>query len=107
VTYRFSAEVWRHDGEAAWYFVTLPGDIADEIDFLTTDTRRGFGSVRVEVSIGGTTWRTSIFPDNARRSYLLPVKKSVRAAEHLDDGSVTEVELDLIDEVGPSGVVQR
>lgn len=100
MSYRFSAEVWQHSGEAAWYFLTLPGDVADEIDFLTAETRRGFGSVRVEVRIGATTWRTSIFPDTGRRSFVLPVKKAVRAAEELDDGVTAQVVLDLVDEVG-------
>jgi hypothetical protein len=30
--YDFMAPLWRHAGEAAWYFVTLPHDVADEID---------------------------------------------------------------------------
>ena len=30
--YRFRAELWVHTGEAAWHFVTLPVEIADEID---------------------------------------------------------------------------
>lgn len=47
---------------------------------------RGFGSVRVEATVGGTTWRTSVFPDSRGGSYVLPVKRAVREAEDLDDG---------------------
>lgn len=97
--FHFHAEVWRHTGEAAWYFLTLPGEVADEIDFLTADARRGFGSVRVEVRIGDSTWRTSIFPDTSRESFVLPVKKAVRTAEGLDDGTDAEVHLELLDEL--------
>ena len=31
VTFEFSATLWMHQGEAAWHFVTLPEEVADEI----------------------------------------------------------------------------
>ena len=97
MSYCFTATVWRHTGEAAWHFVTLPAEVADEIEFLTADTRRGFGSVKVRVRIGRTGWSTSVFPDSARRSYVLPVKATVRRAEHLEDGTTATVQLELED----------
>ena len=95
--YRFRAELWLHTGEAAWHFVTLPVDIADEIDELTADTKRGFGSVRVVVTVGSTTWSTSIFPDTSAESYVLPVKKPVRTSERLHAGDLIDVTLELAD----------
>ncbi len=56
----------------------------------------GFGSRRVEVTVGATTWRTSVFPDNASASYLLPVKKAVRVAEGLDEGDEITVRLEVV-----------
>jgi len=50
--------------------------------------------VRVEVTVGATTWRTSVFPD--KRGYALPVKKAVRRAESLDIGDSARVTLELI-----------
>lgn len=97
VPYDFSATLWLHVGEAAWYFVTLPEHLADEIEYLTAGNRRGFGSVRVEVTIGSTTWRTSIFPDTNAKSYLLPVKKAVRTSENISDGDVVSVTLAVLD----------
>ena len=73
-----------HNGSGPWHFVTLPIDQADEIDELTMLTVRGFGSVRVVVTIGATTWSTSIFPDTKAGSYVLPIKKpcaGLRAAD--------------------------
>jgi hypothetical protein len=52
--------------------------------------------VRVEVSIGSTTWRTSLFPDSKRATYVLPVKKAVRSAERLGDGSAAAVTLRVL-----------
>ena len=76
--------------------MTLPIDIADEIEEVTAATRRGFGSVRVKVTIGATTWSTSVFPDNRSRSYVLPVKKQVRNNEGLRDGDPVTVTMEVI-----------
>jgi len=95
--FEFTADLWRYTGEAAWYFVTLPHDVADDIDEITGEARRGFGSVRVEVTVGSTTWRTSVFPDTKSESFVLPVKKAVRSAEGVDDGSSVSVLLTLVD----------
>jgi hypothetical protein len=95
-TYTFVAEVWEYDGPAAWHFLSLPDDIADDIDERHGHRAGGFGSVRVEVTIGATTWRTSLFPDTKRATYLLPVKKPVRTAEGLVDGSPAQVRLTVV-----------
>ncbi len=88
--------MWEYDGQGAWHFVSLPEDITDEIDERFRHRAKGFGSQRVEVTIGSTTWRTSIFPDTKRATYILPVKKAVRKAEQLVDGSVARVELEVV-----------
>jgi hypothetical protein len=87
----FTAEVWEHDGAGAWHFVSLPEALADEIDELHGHRAGGFGSLRVEVTIGSTRWQTSIFPDRKRGTYVLPVKKAVRVAEGLAAGSTARV----------------
>lgn len=86
----FEAELWRHDGEAGWHFVTLPPGVAERVREQAGEPR-GFGSVRVEVTIGGTTWRTSVFPDARSGSFVLPVKAEVRRREDLLAGDVVEV----------------
>ena len=95
--FEFTADLWRYTGEAAWYFVTLPHDVADDIDEITGEARRGFGSVRVEVTVGSTTWRTSVFPDTKSESFVLPVKKAVRVTEGLEDGSPVVARIVLVD----------
>jgi hypothetical protein len=95
--YRFDARLWVYQGKAAWHFVTLPLDVSDEIEELTAPTRRGFGSVRVEVTIGTTTWQTSIFPDTKAESYVLPIKKPVRATEQLAVDDLVDITLRLVE----------
>lgn len=99
-TYDFVAPLWRWEAKdeaasGAWFFVSLPFDAADEIE-ATAGPGKGFGSVRVEVSIGGSTWRTSLFPSGEQRTYVLPVKKAVRVAEGLDEGTEARVSLSLV-----------
>jgi hypothetical protein len=96
-TYEFAAALWRWSGNAAWHFVTLPFDQADEIDELTLGRQRGFGSVRVRVTVGSTTWETSVFPDTKVASYVLPVKKPVRVAERLTEGVPVTFRLEVLD----------
>ncbi len=96
VQFEFTAEVWVAPADDAWRFVTVPAEVADDIRMMA-GPRRGFGSVRVEVTVGRTTWRTSVFPDSRKDSYILPVKKAVRDAEGIHDGDTVTVKLRLVD----------
>jgi hypothetical protein len=89
----FTATVWEWDGEAAWHFISLPAEDADHIRELFGARAGGFGSVRVEVAIGSSRWKTSVFPDKSRDTYLLPVKKQIRVREGLAAGVDASVEL--------------
>lgn len=95
----FDAELWIWDARRAdsWTFVSLPAEASEEIRELTDGSRRGFGSLRVRVTIGSSTWQTSIFPDSARGTFVLPVKRAVRKAEALDEGDITAVTVELLD----------
>lgn len=99
MAYEFDAELWLWDARKtdSWTFVSLPPDIADEILEIAGPMARGFGSQRVEVTVGDTVWQTSIFPDNKARTYVLPVKRQVRRAEGITDGDTIHVRLGLID----------
>ena len=93
-TFEFGAPLWRHPGADGWHFVSLPAEVSAEI---TAGGRRGFGSVRVDVTVGATSWRTSLFPDSKTGTYLLPVKKAVRLAEHLEAGHEVRAQLQVAD----------
>lgn len=95
----FTAALYQWDARRAdtWVFVALPTDLADELLDAGAHAERGFGSLRVEVRVGATTWRTSIFPSKGDGTYVLPMKKAVRVAEHLEIGEVVSVRLRLLD----------
>jgi hypothetical protein len=97
VRQEFHAELWESDAMGAWVFVTVPEDISDDIR-IVSGPPTGFGSVRVEVTIGTTTWRTSVFPDKSEGAYVLPVKRAVRRAEALEPGDVAGISLLLLGE---------
>lgn len=93
--YEFTARLWLWEGDAPWHFVTVPRDVSDDIDARAAEAGPGFGSVRVEVTIGGTTWATSVFPDKKQQSFVLPIKKEVRQREGVGAGDVVRVRLAL------------
>ena len=92
----FTGVLWEHEPgkPGTWQFITLPLGLADDVA-AETGPRDGFGSIKVEARIGATTWRTSLFPDTATGSLVLPVKKQVRVAESLDPGARCEVTVTL------------
>jgi hypothetical protein len=90
--HEFEATVWLHPGEAGWHFLTLPDHVADALDEKVGE-RAGFGSIPVEVTIGASTWHTSLFPDKSAASFVLPVKKAIRERERLTAGDSVVVRL--------------
>ena len=82
--------LWPGNG-ATWHFMTVPAEQAGEIRGHALASPRGFGSVRVEATIGGVVWRTSVFPIK-RGGYILPVKAEVRR-KVLELVRTTEVKL--------------
>jgi hypothetical protein len=88
----FSGPLWRWGGESAWHFVTVPEAVSDDIASRVVPGP-GFGSVKVTVTVGSSTWSTSVFPDSKSARYVLPVKAAVRRRERLDDGDELPVSL--------------
>lgn len=94
--YSFTGEVWLWQAEkAAWHFVALPSEMSEDIKAFTKHLARGFKSVKVEVRIGETSWKTSIFPSKERSAYILPIKSSVRMTEDIGVNSVVSVSLTI------------
>jgi len=99
VIVEFEAQLWIWEArrDDSWTFVALPADASEEIRELTAGLERGFGSVRVRVRTGLSTWTTSIFPDKKRQAYVLPIKRAIRQAQSLEAGDTVRLEIELID----------
>jgi hypothetical protein len=87
----FRAKVWTQQSTGAWHFVTLPATLSQRIRLLTTGLRKPFGSFRVTAQIGPTSWETSLFADQKRDAFLLPVKADVRRKQKIAPGDTVEV----------------
>ena len=81
--------LWPTD-TGSWHFLQLPKDIGAEIKEQFGANSRGYGTLPVTVTIGETTWQTSIFAVKAMESYILPVKAAVRKAEDIYEGEKIE-----------------
>lgn len=87
---------WEARDDSAWFFVAVPPELSAEIREIPRPYR-GFGSARVRARVGGSEWSTSIFPDSASGSYVLPLKRAVRDAEALVEGGPVVVRLEVLD----------
>lgn len=95
--YKLKKEVWLYPGDkGAWHFVNIPKKESAEIRESFGGQKRGFGSHRVEVKTGKTTFLTSIFPDSKSGCYLLPLKAAVRKKEKFGSGDVISFSIKIL-----------
>ena len=91
--FSFDGTMWKYSGKAAWYFVTLPVDMSEDIKAFTRHLKTGWGSVRVHVTLGDAEWSTSIFPATKAGAYLLPLKAAIRKSAKVSEGEVVSLNL--------------
>lgn len=84
--FELQGEVWRYPGAGGWHFLTLPVAESEIIRQTYGSLEQGWGSLAVEVAIGRTRWKTSLFWDSKSDSYLLPLKAEVRKREKIEAG---------------------
>ena len=97
-----TSRLWRWtspSGPAAWFFLTIDGAAGEALSGTALMRRMeksigGFGSLKVEATIGGSTFKTSVFPSKSQ-GWMLPVKASVRKAEGLGEGDAVDVVLEF------------
>jgi hypothetical protein len=90
---QFSDVIWYWRGPAPFYFVTVPAEQGATIKAISGIVTYGWGVVPVQVVIGKTTFKTSLFPKDG--SYIVPLKDSVRKAEDIDEGDEVTVRLEI------------
>ena len=72
----FTGNIWFWRGPAPWYFVTVPEMESLDLKAISGFVTYGWGMIPVNVRIGKTEWKTSLFPKDSR--YIVPIKASVR-----------------------------
>ena len=100
VSFTAPLQIWRSAAHGGIGYVVIEDATAEAISGhelvrrLELGRRRGFGSVKVIVRVGGSEWRTSVFPQKSG-GWFLPVKKAIQRAEGLMEGEPVEAELEL------------
>lgn len=111
----FTAPLIRWAGErGTWHLVTITGEPAEAISMharlrrLEYGRQRGFGSVKVVATVGGTEWKTSVFPQKEssppssseaveqQKQWVLLIGKKVMRAEGLAVGDPVSTLLELL-----------
>jgi hypothetical protein len=89
--FEFSGEIWFWKGPSPFHFVTVPREASDEIHDAAAMLTYGWGVIPVTVTIGRTTWTTSLFPKD--ELYVVPIKAAIRKAEHLELGDTVALHM--------------
>ena len=89
----FNGKIWFWKGPAPWYFVTVPAEQSRNLQAILRFVTYGWGMIPVDVRIGKTEWKTSLFPKDGR--YIVPIKASIRKAENLEEGDKVTIRLEV------------
>jgi hypothetical protein len=89
----FNGKIWFWRGPAPWHFVTVPEEQSRDLKAVSGVVTYGWGMIPVHARIGGTEWRTSLWPKDGR--YIVPIKASVQKAEKLGIGHEVTVRLEV------------
>ena len=91
------AKVWLWQGPTPWHFISVDKVNSEKIKKIQLGKlRRGWGAVKVRVTIGKNSWATSVFPDKRSGTYLLPLKLEIRKKEGIMASDIVKVILELI-----------
>lgn len=93
MTIEFSGKIWFWAGPAPHHFVTVPAKQCRDLKAILGAVTYGWGMIPVNVRVGNSEWKTSLFPKDGR--YVVPIKASVRRAENLDEDDQVTIQLDV------------
>jgi Domain of unknown function (DUF1905) len=93
VEFSFKGRVWEWRGPAPYHFVSIPAKHVDAINDIAPAITYGWGMIPVQVRLGRTCWRTSLYPKDG--GYVLPLRDSVRSREHVELGDIVSIELTI------------
>ena len=82
---------WR--GPAPFYFARVTDEVTAEIKEVASIVTYGWGVIPATVTIGKTSYTTSLFPKDG--GYLVPLKDAVRKPEKIAVGDLLHITLEL------------
>jgi hypothetical protein len=93
--FKLKSKVWQYPGMAGWHFLSVSKKESDEIRKGFGARAKGWGSLPVTVTLGDTSWNTSIFPESKSGTYLLPLKAAVRKKEAVFHGDTVSFTIEV------------
>ena len=93
MNFEFEGEVISWRGPAPFVFAKVPPNICVEIKAVSAKITYGWGVIPTTVTIGETTFKTSLFPREG--IYLVPIKVAVQKAEAVEIGQTVKINLCL------------
>ena len=91
IKYEFAAETWQYSAPGGWYFISVPENVSMEIRENLKWQEEGWGRLKITAEIGSSQWKTSIWFDTKRNTYLLPLKADIRKKENIESGNIIDV----------------
>ena len=89
----FDGKIWFWRGPAPWYFVTVPLAQSRDLNVISGLVTYGWGMIPVNVRIGRTEWKTSLWPKDG--CYIVPLKANIRKEEKLEEGDEGTIRLEV------------
>ncbi len=89
-TFHIQKKVWVWPGNiSAWHFIYVDGTEKEYIEKHGNKSKNGL--IRIEATIGKTTWQTSLLPFKKDNTYLIALKKQVREKEQIIEGDMITI----------------
>ena len=92
-TFNFETEVIYWRGPAPFFYAPIPPDQIEAVRPVARAATYGWGCVPVIATVGGVTFKTSLFPKDG--TYLVPLKVAVRRQIEITAGDRVAVELTI------------
>lgn len=90
----FTGDIFFWRGPSPYFFVAVPDEPSRDIKAISNLVTYGWGVIPVQVRLGDTQWKTSLFPKDGR--YLVPIKVMVQKAENLKEGDTVTITLEVV-----------
>lgn len=81
-------KIWRWPGDIGWHFVSISKEYYEHIR-----SNHPKGMVHVLVTCNHHSWKTALFPHTKTKSFILPIKQSVRKKLNLWEGEQVILEI--------------
>jgi len=102
IAFETELRLWRSpESKAAAGIIRITGEPAQAIRMAvlagqwSDGTKKSRKSARVISTIGKTTWKNSVFPDEETGGWVMPVNQATRTAEKLREGDRIRVVIEL------------